>query len=85
MLARGEVEIGITFASEIDPDPRVALLGPLPRDISEPTGFVAFVHARSKEQNAAAVLVDFLSSADAAKIFEACGMVPAKIARSAGR
>ncbi len=27
MLARGEVEIGITFASEMDPDPRVAVAG----------------------------------------------------------
>jgi molybdate transport system substrate-binding protein len=76
MLARGEVEIGITFASEIDPDPRVAVLGPLRRDISEPTGFVAFVHARSKAPEAAGALIEFLSSADAAKIFERCGMVP---------
>jgi molybdate transport system substrate-binding protein len=77
MLAKGEVEIGITFASEMDPNPNVQLLGPLPRDISEPTGFVAFVHARSKAPDAAAALVKFLSARAAARIFADCGMVPA--------
>jgi molybdate transport system substrate-binding protein len=81
MLARGEVEIGITFASEIDPDPRVALLGALPRDISVPTGFTAFVHARSAVPDAAAALVAFLSAPDAAKTFEQFGMVPRGAAR----
>jgi molybdate transport system substrate-binding protein len=76
MLGRGEVEVGITFASEIDPDPNVQLLGPLPRAISTPTGFVAFVHARSQEPDAAAALVAFLSAPAAAKTFEDCGMVP---------
>jgi molybdate transport system substrate-binding protein len=78
MLARGEVEIGITFASENDPDPRVTIVGAMPRDISEPTGFVAFVHARSQEPDAAAALVTFLSGPDAVPTFEACGMVPAR-------
>jgi molybdate transport system substrate-binding protein len=78
MLARGEVEVGITFASENDPDPRVTVLGPMPRDISEPTGFVAFVHARSTAADAASSLVKFLSSRDAAGILEECGMVPAQ-------
>jgi molybdate transport system substrate-binding protein len=78
MLARGEVEVGITFASENDPDPRVTVLGPMPRDISEPTGFVAFVHARSTAPDAASSLVKFLSSRDAVGILEECGMVPAQ-------
>ena len=76
MLARGEVAVGITFNSEYDPDPRVQMLGPLPRAISVPTGFVAFVHARSKAPETAAALVKFLSSPEAAKTFEDCGMVP---------
>lgn len=78
MLARGEVELGVTFASENDPDPAVAMLGPMPRDISIPTGFVAFVHARSPAPDAAAALVRHLSSAAAAEIFIACGMTPGK-------
>jgi molybdate transport system substrate-binding protein len=82
MLARGEVEIGVTFMSEIEADPRVELLGALPRDISVPTGFVAFVNARSKAPDAAAALVEFLASADAAKIFAECGMAPGGIGNS---
>ncbi|HKT19459.1 MAG TPA: substrate-binding domain-containing protein [Stellaceae bacterium] len=78
MLGRGEVELGITFASEIDPDPRVQLLGPLPRAVSTPTGFVAFLHARSSEREAASALIRFLASAEAAAIFKQCGMTPGK-------
>jgi len=78
MLARGEVELGITFMSEMDPDPRVQLLGPLPRAVSMPTGFVAFLHARSKDQKEAAALIRFLASAEAATIFRECGMTPGK-------
>lgn len=77
MLAEGNVEVGITFASEMDPDPRVQVLGPMPHDISEPTGFVAYLHARSKEPDAARAFITFLRSPEAAKIFEECGMVPA--------
>ncbi|HEV8014159.1 MAG TPA: substrate-binding domain-containing protein [Stellaceae bacterium] len=78
MLGRGEVELGVTFASENDPNPDVTMLGPMPRTISVPTGFVAFVHARSKAPDAAAALIRFLSSTDAAEIFVACGMTPGK-------
>ncbi len=78
MLGRGEVELGITFMSEMDPDPRVQLLGPLPRAVSTPTGFVAFLHARAKEREAASALIRFLASAEAAAIFRDCGMIPGK-------
>jgi molybdate transport system substrate-binding protein len=77
-LARGEVEVGVTFASEMDPDPRIQLLGPLPRAISTPTGFVAFVNARARAPKAASALIEFLRTSDAAKTFVACGMMPGK-------
>jgi molybdate transport system substrate-binding protein len=78
MLARGEVEVGVTFASEMDPDSRVEMLGALPRDLSTPTGFVAFVNAKSKEPDAAAALTRFLTTPEAQKVFTACGMTPGK-------
>jgi molybdate transport system substrate-binding protein len=78
MVGRGEVALGITFASENDPNPDVAMLGALPREVSIPTGFVAFVHARSQAPEAAAALVQFLGSAEAAKVFTASGMVPGR-------
>ncbi len=77
-LARGEVEIGITFKSEADEDPTVTMLGPMPREISIPTGFVAFVNAKSKAPDAAAALIKFLTTPDAAKVFTECGMTPGK-------
>lgn len=78
MVGRGEVALAITFASENDPNPDVAMLGALPREVSTPTGFVAFVHTRSKAPEAAAALVQFLGSAELAKVFTASGMVPGK-------
>ena len=78
MLARDEVEIGITFKSEADADPLVEMLGPVPRDISIPTGFVAFVHAKSKAPEAATALIKLLTTPDAAKVFTECGMTPGK-------
>ncbi|HLI21105.1 MAG TPA: substrate-binding domain-containing protein [Stellaceae bacterium] len=78
MVGRGEVALAITFASENDPNPAVEMLGALPREVSTPTGFVAFVHTRSKAPEAAAALVQFLGSAEAAKVFTASGMVPGR-------
>jgi len=77
-LARGEVEIAITFQSEADEDPQVEMLGAMPREISILTGFVAFVNAKSKAPEAAAALIKFLTTPEAAKIFTESGMTPGK-------
>ena len=47
-LARGDVEIGLTFISEILTEPGVESVGPLPREISTPTGLVGFVSTHAK-------------------------------------
>lgn len=78
MLGRGEVELGITFASENDPNPDVQMLGALPRDVSIPTGFVGFAHAHTPHREAVTALLKYLSSAEAGKIFAECGMTPGK-------
>jgi molybdate transport system substrate-binding protein len=78
MLGRGDVELGITFASESDPDPAVQMLGALPRDASIPTGFVGFAHARTPHRDAVMALLKYLSTAEAGKIFTECGMTPGK-------
>ena len=41
MLAKGEVDYGVTFISEIITEPGVEAVGPLPRDVSTPTFLVA--------------------------------------------
>lgn len=78
MLGRGEVELGITFASENDPNPDVQMLGALPRDVSIPTGFVGFAHARTPHRDAVMALLKYLTTPDAAKIFSECGMTPGR-------
>lgn len=77
VLAKGEVEIGLTFLSEIH-DPGVEVVGILPREISTPTGLVGFIHPKAKSPDAARALLAFLSSADAAKVYRELGMQPGR-------
>jgi molybdate transport system substrate-binding protein len=75
-LAKGEVEIGLTFVSEILTEPGVEAVGPLPPAISTPTALVAFVSSHAKNAAAARALVRYLSSPDAAPIYKKVGMQP---------
>jgi len=77
-LAKGEVDIGLTFISEIITEPGVELVGALPRDISTPTALVGFLSAHARAPEAAKALLAFLSSAEAAPVYQACGMEPGR-------
>jgi len=77
MVANGEVEIGLTFMSEVD-DPGVDVVGALPPEISTPTGLVGFVSTRAKDPAAAKALLEYLSSPDAASAYKAHGMQPGR-------
>jgi molybdate transport system substrate-binding protein len=76
-LAKGEVEIGLTFISEIITEPGVESVGALPREISTPTALVGFVSAHTKAPAAAKALLAYLSSQEAAAVYKARGMQPA--------
>jgi molybdate transport system substrate-binding protein len=78
LLAKGEVEYGLTFVSEIITEPGVEAVGPLPRDISTPTFLSAFLSADSKNAEAAKALISYLSSPEAAAVYKARGMLPGK-------
>jgi molybdate transport system substrate-binding protein len=78
MLAKGDVDIGVTFISEIITEPGVDVVGALPRDISTPTGLVGFVSARAKDPAAAKALVSYLSGPEAAAVYKERGMVPGR-------
>ena len=78
LLAKGEVDIGLTFISEIITEPGVEVVGPLPRIISTPTALVGFVSAHSKEPEAAKALVRYLSSPEAAAVYKERGMQPGR-------
>jgi molybdate transport system substrate-binding protein len=74
LLAQGEVDIGLTFLSEMDAT--VDMVGPLPRAISTPTALVGFVSARAASPDAAKALLKYLSSPEAAGVYKANGMEP---------
>ena len=78
LLAKGEIDIGLTFISEIITEPGVEAVGPLPRDISTPTVLIGFVSSHAKEPEAAKALVSFLSSPAAASVYRARGMEPGR-------
>src|ERR1700680_3548273 len=77
-LAKGEVDIGLTFISEIITEPGVQLVGSLPDSISTPTRLAGFIGTHAKDPKAAKELLDYLSSADAAKVYKERGMVPGR-------
>jgi molybdate transport system substrate-binding protein len=77
LVAKGEVEIGLTFLSEMD-DPGIDMVGPLPREISTPTTLVGFVSSHAKDPAAAKALLEYLSSPDATAVYKAQGMKPGR-------
>jgi molybdate transport system substrate-binding protein len=77
MVAKGEVNIGLTFLSEME-EPGIDVVGPLPREISTPTTLVGFVSARAKDPAAAKALLDYLSSPEAAAVYKSQGMQSAR-------
>jgi molybdate transport system substrate-binding protein len=77
LAAKGEVEVSLTFLSEID-DSGVDIIGPLPKDISTPTGLVAFVHTKAKDPAAAKAFVQYLSGPEAAAVYKSLRMIPGR-------
>jgi len=75
LVADGQVEIGLTFLSEMQ-EPGIDVLGPLPAEISVPTRLVGFVSSHTKDAKAATALLKYLSSPEAAKVYRANGMHP---------
>ena len=76
-VAKGEVEIGLTFVSEMDV-PGIDIVGPLPAQIAPPTRLEGFVSAHAKDPAAAKALLDYLSSPDAEAVYKAHKMEPGR-------
>lgn len=77
LTAKGEVEIGLTFLSEME-DPGIEIAGSLPAAISTPTALVGFVSAHAKDPKNARALPDYLASPDAVAVYKALGMQPGR-------
>jgi molybdate transport system substrate-binding protein len=77
MVGTGEVEIGMTFVSEMN-DPGIDIVGPLPREVIPWTPLVGFVSTHAKNPEAAKALLKYLSSPEAAAVYKSLGMQPGK-------
>jgi molybdate transport system substrate-binding protein len=76
LVAGGGADFGFNPISEILPDPRVELVGPLPAPIQKYTRYVASLVETSPQQDAFKALVAFLSSPEAATVLQAKGFEP---------
>ena len=75
MLADGQVDIGLTFISEIITEKGVEVVGALAEAISTPTRLSGFLGAKAKDNEAAKALLSYLSSPEAAIVYKERGMV----------
>ena len=75
-VAKNEVEIGLTFYSEILTEKGVDAVGMLPEAISPRTSLVAFVGTKAKNREASLALITYLSSPEAAATYRKVGMEP---------
>jgi len=76
VVARGEVELGLSPISEILPIAGAQLAGPIPADLQSYVVFSAGVSSASKNPSAAGLLVDFLRSPAATPVLKTKGMEP---------
>jgi molybdate transport system substrate-binding protein len=77
MVGKGEVEIGMTFISEMN-DPGIDIVGPLPRDVIPWTPLVGYISTHAKNPEAAKALLKYLSSPEAGAVYKSLGMQPGK-------
>ena len=76
LVAKGEVELGMTVITQILTTPGVDLVGPLPPDIQSYITFVAGISSRSRTPKAAGELIKFLGGPKAIAVIKTQGMEP---------
>ena len=76
VVARGEAEIGFQQVSELIHVPGVAFVGTLPTELQPVIFFSAAVTRAAQQPEAAAALIRFLASADAAPVVQKAGLMP---------
>jgi molybdate transport system substrate-binding protein len=78
LVAKGEVELGMTVITQILTTPGVDLVGPLPQEVQSYVTFAAAVSSRSQAPEAARQLITFLTGTRAAAVIKAQGMERAR-------
>ena len=78
LVAKGEVEIAAANTPGILDEPGVDLVGPLPAELQNPTGFVFFVGVgtNAREPEATKALIRHLLAPDAARVITSKGLKP---------
>ncbi len=76
VVARGEAEIGFQQVSEIIHVPGIAFVGPIPDEVQPPVFFAGAVTANARQPEAAAALIRFLASPQAANAITKAGLTP---------
>ena len=76
VVARGEAELGFQQVSELLHVKGITYLGPLSADIQHLTIFSAGIHKAAPQRDAAAALLRFFTSPEAAPVIRKTGMEP---------
>ena len=76
VVARGDAEIGFQQVSELIPVKGIQYLGPLPAEIQNITVFSGGIHSGTKEADATAALVKFLTAPPATPTIKKHGLEP---------
>jgi molybdate transport system substrate-binding protein len=77
VVARGEAEIGFQQVSELIHVPGVSFVGTLPAEVQPVFSFAGALTRDAQQPEAAAALIRFLASAEAAAVIAKAGLMPA--------
>jgi molybdate transport system substrate-binding protein len=75
-VANGEAEIGISLLQVLMPVAGIDIVGPLPGELQDTLVFAVAIMPGARDAAASKALIDFLRSAEAAKVFKAKGLEP---------
>src|SRR5882672_8303851 len=76
VVARGEAEIGFQQVTELISVPGVTFVGPIPAELQHEFFFTGAIVAGSRQPEAAAALIRFLGSPEAAPVIAKDGLAP---------
>jgi molybdate transport system substrate-binding protein len=77
IVAQGKADLVITFVSELQPDPGVSVVGPLPAAVQSPTLYSIGVAKTAADPAKAKAFIDFATSAAERARLKAAGVDPA--------
>ena len=75
-VAKGDAELGISFSSELTPNPGVRVAGPLPAAIQLPTIYAAAIPTKSGSADAARAFLRLLAGAEGRAALKKAGLDP---------